>query len=835
MAAVARPTTLAPFALLRVAALPHDLALSIAPPRSSALIAELLDARAEAERLRAPVEDALFAAIPQLISKTTRAAAVRLKRDVHNGRAVTLQDALAESIAAELAPVAAEQLRGWLLAQATALRARAELNESFTSELRGHVRARLRSVLADGDFRRALALASPELQSALTRELSRTPTVLHANKLEKALLGYLIRAAVKTSPFSTFMHVVPLGLDEEGGGELDLSRLEPARHARLNRGVWARLADAAAAALVVDVPLRANPTIRDLGRGRLEAITAVAQAPLGRPWSTVRVGRYRFHPVVAELLLAGGTRTASEWQALLAPAGLAEGPAFELIQKLVQRGLLLAPATSDAFDPDPSAGVCRLLSTAKGFGAGVSRDAVRELAARAQAFADADADERAASLGQIRQLERTALTALGVTEIDELANVVLEDSWRCGATGALGGRLPERLREVGEFLSTQLAYTPDYLKLRRAFVERFGAGGACRDLLGFLRDVAPLVGERVELGARPRLEAPVPAPAGTRLGVTVQMQLAARDTDALAAGEVLLVLNRVHEGVGWLASRFSAGPHADHGALAARLRDWLAVASAPREPVDLVVSGHCNDLQTHPRLTDRIFAWDGEPLLAGRDGVLRPDQLTLVHDRGSDRLELVDERGRLVTLLSLGGALPTSIWGLPFVLHVLSQPFQILRPALAPDELGEQAPEVVFEPRRMHGHLVLTRARWWVRAAWVRERWLAKSGVERLLAVAEDVRAHGLPPVLFASRRVDPLELNLIGAQALESSNKPLWVDTRNPFCLDLLERTAREGEWLCLTEALPSDGDLWVELDGRRHVAELHVEMVITAAEVRA
>jgi hypothetical protein len=99
-------------------------------------------------------------------------------------------------------------------------------------------------------------------------------------------------------------------------------------------------------------------------------------------------------------------------------------------------------------------------------------------------------------------------------------------------------------------------------------------------------------------------------------------------------------------------------------------------------------------------------------------------------------------------------------------------------------------------------------------------------------AVAEDVHALRLPTVFFAGRRIEPLDVKVVTQQSIDSGYKPLWVDTRNPFCLDLLERVARQGEWISLTEVLPGEPELWVELNGHRHVSELQVEMVVTARD---
>jgi hypothetical protein len=101
--------------------------------------------------------------------------------------------------------------------------------------------------------------------------------------------------------------------------------------------------------------------------------------------------------------------------------------------------------------------------------------------------------------------------------------------------------------------------------------------------------------------------------------------------------------------------------------------------------------------------------------------------------------------------------------------------------------------------------LVLSRARWSIRASRLRNVWFRHAGAQRLLAVAEECRNHGIPERFFARahKQIEPAQID----GALDA-RKPLWIDTRNPFCLELFERIARDVEWVVITEPLPDIDD---------------------------
>lgn len=830
--AAAGSVLLAPLGLLRIATLSYARATALALPETSRLIDRSLQCRMDMESERAAVEDALYALVPRLSERKLSGVALKLRRDVHKGRAATTLPAEVQPILNCLPEEARESLARWSAARAELTDLTESAERMFAHEVETHLRPRLRAALDEEFLDRAIGLASPELQMALHREPSANAGFMSSNA-ERSLLAYLLRASVKTSPFSTFMHVAAVPVGEGGSAALDFDAARPVRHVRLNRGIASRLHKSlvAQAAARGEVRLRLNPTLRRVEDGRIEAVTGQDTVMFGRPWRQVRLARFRFHPTVAALLLdKPDDFTWKELADWVAATGLTGEQANAFVAKLFDRDLIAFPPLIDTFVADPKA-----LGPVDGCPADLAGRVLeigRRIDAEVASFADANGRERARLVADIRGMETEALALLQPEPAPAYQNVVLEESWLAGVEGSVGGGLPAIVAEVGTFLTQWMVIAPEYLRLREAFKRAYGPGGRCHDVLGFLMKVGDGLVEVPEFGAHPRPPQLVPAPAGSRTGLTAQVQIVAAGAAEAADGRALVVVNRVYERVGWLTARFACGDDAEQESLRRSLGAWLVQATAPREPVDLLLNGHCNDLQAHPQLTKRFLALPGEPVLPHRVGALRLTDLQIVHDPRTDLLEVEDSTGRSIALVYLGSAIPTPSWGgLAYALTVLAQPFQFERPQLSP-ALHEVGEDLVFEPRLMEGRLVLGRATWWMRASRLRQTWLAAKGAARLLAVASDCAAHGIPRVFFARRNAPRVSAKLIPDNSLDTALKPVWIDTRNPFCLDLLDRMTRETDWVAFSEALPGVGDQWIEIGGEPYASEFQLEMVVTAAE---
>jgi hypothetical protein len=282
----------------------------------------------------------------------------------------------------------------------------------------------------------------------------------------------------------------------------------------------------------------------------------------------------------------------------------------------------------------------------------------------------------------------------------------------------------------------------------------------------------------------------------------------------------LVVLNQVFPGCGWLSARHALGEGEYHRQLSDRLAEWIAEIYAPNEPVDIMLSGDCNGLQAHPRFTRRVLQWHIEPS-ADVDGRAIPIAAVFLHHAvDSGLLEMLDAEGRRVAPIYLGTTVPHPAWGTEFWLTTLGIPYRIRRrmeEIMPPSETGA---DVLALPERRVGRVILSRRAWWMTSARVRRLWYRRGGAARLLDVATDCAALAVPRRLFVRAARAP-------THATNDDHKPLWIDTRNPFCLDVLFPLLRRTRWLLLTEALP-EFPVWPKLSEQVHASELLVEMVL-------
>jgi hypothetical protein len=600
---------------------------------------------------------------------------------------------------------------------------------------------------------------------------------------------------------------------------------------QVNRGIVARLYNATLIAIAQkdDIEFRPNPTIRGDSHGGVLALAAEQVALLGRPWRQERPARFRIHHEISDILLSLPPRFCMNWLLQeLTRVGLTSERACKFALKLIERELILPPAVVDAFSSDPLREVRKFLQGSNAPEAQEVAISVEELERMTDAARHADWELRITMDQQIRAVERRTLERLRFRPQESYRNVFFEESRLEGIAGGVSGKLYDLIAEVGGFLRDQVALRPEYVRLRDAFLERYGSSGTCTNLVRFLSEEVVSLVNLPEIGtaANPILKngPEVLVKEGMRIGLTVFVQVGADPSDEAGCDD-LIVVNRVYEGLGWLSARYSAGSGLEQTNFRDALRRWLECTSAPAEPIDLPVSGHCNDLQTHPHLTRRVLAWPGEPIRSDHAEILSACDVALRLNAATGMLELLDSDGRTVAPVYLGSVLPVQTWGPVFGLTVLAAPMQLLRPsAVAP--IKENS-DVTFYPRRMHGRVVLTRASWLVRTSYLLKKCLGALGFWRLVNMAECCETHGIPRAFFAraQRWLDPLRRD-----SPINARKPTFIDTSNPFCLDLLERLARGVEIVELTEVLPTHQQAWAMANGDCHVTELQVEMCISA-----
>jgi hypothetical protein len=803
---------IAPFALLRIAALPYTALTELRPRLTREHIDAVLAAERRMETLRQALEDALYAVVP-LLDRERRANVLAVRRAVHNGRCATARPELRNALDGQSASTA-KLLDEWLAASADASASLALAERALAEETETRLRGGLRQIAANPEFERAIALTSPDLYEAMQRSAGSGGQAA-STKLERSILAYAMRAAAKTSPLSTFMHQAVLTVDESQTAALPrLERCARKSRSYLNSGV-AYLREAGASADAERYG--ANPELRWLEEEFAEFVAPHLLTVSGRLWRSEKASRIRLHALVAKLLREMPFEFSwADLMARLAERGLTGERAAGLADKLRAKRVIV---------PQRAVG---------------QSSGCEDLRFAATQIAKASAADRVVILRRIRR-------DLGAGEHLAALNPVLEDGGFEETGGAVGRPTLELLTELREALKPAVTIRSHYRTLRDLFVECHGAGGTSDDVVGFLRMAAerlrfepmPWNGNaRIECdaldGARPlpdgrgsgtvsalppfedvrQVSTHVEPPALPTAAVTVFLQL------SISRGELLGIVNQVHGGCGWLSARHAEGEDASAMALSDNLAQWLRTVKAPKEPVDIPICADCNPLQSHPRISRRSLIWPGETLPV--EGALAIRDTVLTHSAASGLLELADRDGVALAPVYLGGTLPTQAWGGRYWLTVLAEPSGIEVPLERLLPPASEAVEFEFRPRHRRGNIVLSRASWWVRSERLTRTWFRNRGARQLADIAADCAEQGIPRVFFARTVLRPSEVG--GGDA----HKPMWIDTMNPFCLELLEANLKRSEWTAFSEVLPDAAAGWSPYEGSPHVFELLVELTL-------
>ncbi len=385
--------------LARVAGLPSAGARVGELPETVRLLSELDALRADARRHGDELADLIHPAIGGCEDRAVRRALLACRRAVHNGRApLPLPEAALRRLTGQ-----GRELLTRLGEEHLALEeGRRTVRETFNTE-RAEAEHRLADLVADQDFLRALAMASdalfPDVQSWLNGPPDH-PEHLHTRR---RVVSYVLRTALKTSPFSTLTTAGPV---VEGGdprataGSVQMSAPDRlARRVELNAEVEFQLEQ-----LLTQgsgpLLLRTNPTLTVSGERVLIVRSdggCVAVPPL--PWV---LG-------LAELA-ADGAPIADLAAYLTTEHGAANEEAATMLGRLTSAGFLQGDLGVADQEPD------RLSLVAERLGLAPTSPLRRVVEAVGEVEAADDPADRWISLGRLRSAVGAALSDSGGDE-----------------------------------------------------------------------------------------------------------------------------------------------------------------------------------------------------------------------------------------------------------------------------------------------------------------------------------------------------------------------------------------------------------------------------------
>lgn len=770
--------------------------------RSSRAIADdfaalvVLSTRLEAQR--EPLESKLYELVRRdETSKGLRRAALEVKRSVHNRRAPKLQAAHLDDVMAALDDSARAALARWFADYTEFQSSKKALDTGMEGVMNADQRGAIVEALADDGFNRALR-STAWAQFIQLQPLRKADDSGALSSAERKALVYISRAAWKTSPLSTFLHIGRLALQAPQPGMNATLKIE---HKYATTHVNPALLDELrrlrprSHSKTADIAVHRHPRTTSTRSGSIAYLKAV--------YAPVNAGSWRVDRK-SELVLGEPTTRAL----FSIPAN--GQPLIEFISALEAHGASSREAQA----------ITRILE----------REGVAILVSADHEF-DAQLDSLKAAL-----TEDAALDNSRWMNSDELAAVLTSVRQSIGATAAtieasgaryehgvahLSGhicddQLEQCLAELEKLLPAYLVVNPAYGALILAWKRE--SDGANSIPLTRLLDAYGASTQAPD-GAEKMVDAATLLEAGHRAPVTAYFQIA-----CLSDG-YRLVLNQAQTFTLSQSLRALPADAPEREALLSTYRAWLQTLYETTEPVEVPLCNSCNGLQDHPRLTASILDWGNEtghpePRIAIED-------IQVSFDAQSYRFCLTDKRtGRRLSLVYLGGMFPQPIWGDAYRLTVLSNPFQMALPTLLDAEFELSSADGVAHASRVErGLIVLRRAMWRVPS---REILLLLAGIrsDAFLALRDFFTTHDIPPHVFMRPSAGGDRAKYYTSKTFR---KPLFFDAGNPALYPALVRLAELAEHVVLVEAIPGPHDQWFErVAGQCRVTELQAEFAL-------
>lgn len=260
----------------RVAGFPASSFDQLRARQSLAVHTAMREAGELLEEAQADVGKALFTSIQGLEDRALRRIFLRLKRDVHNRRPICLEPLTnrLETSGRKPMPDLERALARYRSAQAARQGLALKWRDVFDREV-VDIRRRFQKLVDVEDFRRGLLLSSRTLAKELSRYIRTTSERpgSRVRKVERSLMRYFSRAAMKSSPFSTFCALVPGTFARGDVDAADAFRGDPFRKQgllRINKAIYARALDhlLQRSGVRPHFHVELNPTLRQETRNR---------------------------------------------------------------------------------------------------------------------------------------------------------------------------------------------------------------------------------------------------------------------------------------------------------------------------------------------------------------------------------------------------------------------------------------------------------------------------------------------------------------------------------------------------------------------------------------
>ncbi len=298
---------------------------------------------------------------------------------------------------------------------------------------------------------------------------------------------------------------------------------------------------------------------------------------------------------------------------------------------------------------------------------------VRELSESIETFVTAKPEMLAMQKIAIEKHIDAIYCHIGARFVEPYNSSISETVWQKGKKVQLGKGMTRLANQVADVVASRISVNPEHAMILDLFVQTYGAGGTCHNLLEFLKDHYQQFVKMSENRVKSDTQL-----SQKRIGVTLYGQLLTQDLETLDNGNAKLVLNLLYERLGWQAARYLPASGESHE-LTKQMTSWLQqVCAKGEEPVEIALSAECNNLQSHQYVTKRVLAWPGESIPKSK--ALSINDISVRHDAKTNQLHFFDANQNPIKPCYLGAVMPFPTWGQSYMLVKMTEPFSLVRP-----------------------------------------------------------------------------------------------------------------------------------------------------------
>lgn len=498
---------LSPHFMLRVAGLSIDAMNELQFCATAEWTRNLFALEQQAEEKRERLLEVFHEAVHQhAADQALQRQLLGLKRDIFNRRAP--KDVSKAAALLDCFPVADRPLLAQWLGQMNEHALQLKKGRQIFDVEMEHLRARLKSVVQDADFRKGLLLSSPTLEKDIAHYLKSSDNNLNRRLrlAERSLLLYLLRTACKTSPFSTFTSVATGsfgdGLTRDAPEiEYAFGDLRKKSYTHINVAILSRLSGLLMVCDEVngDLPVQLN-TGWDLQEGRLRYMrkkqTATTNdAPQALDTIEESIFYLPLSPTLRRLIeMLNGRREVKLGALVHALAdGMKSGEdenVKTLLVHLLHLDLLTVPALHVALSDDDVLGdYRRRLAELNNPQAAAVAAHLQQVEACLDSYADATHDERRVLLESIKQEITACFVLLGGNETDLPRTLLYEDSTLSPARLSISRNAwQKKINDLAEFQALLPIFdmtVGSRLVMNSFYKIIYGVGQRCDDVLSF--------------------------------------------------------------------------------------------------------------------------------------------------------------------------------------------------------------------------------------------------------------------------------------------------------------------------------------------------------------